>query len=230
MLQFLLNPWMLLGLAGIGLPVIAHLLSRRRFDVVDWGAMQFLNPSRKTRRRLKLEELLLLLLRIGLITLIVLAVTRPIVPSGWFSGYHSAGSRTVVIVIDGSNSMSRTDGVNSVQQQAMRRAGEFLNSLGQDDNIALIDARDQPRSVIESPLRDFNAVAEQIQKLPPPGGACDALAAIEKAIGILGRSSSSAREIVVFTDAQRGGWRFDNPNAWDGLGEAWKGMPAKPDG
>ena len=228
MLQFLLNPWMLLGLAGIGLPVIAHLLSRRRFDVVDWGAMQFLNPSRKTRRRLKLEELLLLLLRIGLITLIVLAVTRPIVPSGWFSGYHSAGSRTVVIVIDGSNSMSRTDGVNSVHQQAMRRAGEFLNSLGQDDNIALIDARDQPRSVIESPLRDFNAVAEQIQKLPPPGGACDALAAIEKAIGILGRSSSSAREIVVFTDRQAQGWRSSNDAEWARIDDMLKFPAVRP--
>jgi len=57
MLQFFLNPMMLLGLAGVALPVIAHLLSRRRYDVVNWGAMQFLDPSRKTRRKMKLEEL-----------------------------------------------------------------------------------------------------------------------------------------------------------------------------
>ena len=86
MLQFFLNPWLLLGLLGVALPIMAHLLSRRRFDVVEWGAMQFLNPSRKTRRRLKLEELLLLLLRIGLIGLIVLAVTRPML-----CGWHSDG-------------------------------------------------------------------------------------------------------------------------------------------
>jgi hypothetical protein len=228
MFQFLLNPSMLLGLAGISLPVIAHLLSRRRFDVVEWGAMQFLNPSRKTRRRLKLEELLLLLLRIGLIILIVLAVTRPIIPSGWFSGYHSAGARTVVIVIDGSNSMSRTDGVNSVHQHAMRRAAEFLQSLGPDDNVALIDARDQPRSVIESPLRDIHAVTEQIKKLPPPGGACDTLAAIEKAIGILGRSSSSAREIVVFSDRQAQGWRSSNDAEWARIDEMLKFPAVRP--
>ena len=133
-----------------------------------------------------------------------------------------------MIVIDGSNSMSRTDGVNSVHQQAMRRAGEFLNSLGQDDNIALIDARDQPRSVIESPLRDFNSVAEQIQKLPPPGGACDALAAIEKAIGILGRSSSSAREIVVFTDRQAQGWRSSNDAEWARIDDMLKFPAVRP--
>ncbi len=155
MFQFFLNPWLLLGLAGIGLPILAHLLSRRRYDVVDWAAMQFLNPSRKTRRRLKLEELLLLLVRIGLICLIVLSVTRPWIPGGWLSGYYSAGSRTVVVVIDGSNSMSRADGPNSIHQNALRRASQFLQTLGADDSVALIDARDQPRAVIESPLSDL---------------------------------------------------------------------------
>lgn len=228
MLQFLLNPWMLLGLFGIALPVMAHLLSRRRFDVVEWGAMQFLNPSRKTRRRLKLEELLLLLLRIGLIGLIVLSVARPLIPSGWLSGYHSAGSRTVVLVVDGSNSMSRSDGVNSVHQNAIRRAAEFLQTLGADDNVALIDARDQPKSVIESPLRDLKTVEEQIRKLPPPGGACGMLAAIQKAIAILGRSSSAAREVVVFTDRQGIGWKSDSEAEWNRIDDLLKFPSVRP--
>ncbi|MGV2333938.1 MAG UNVERIFIED_CONTAM: VWA domain-containing protein [Planctomycetaceae bacterium] len=134
--------------------------------------MQFLNPSRKTRRRLKLEELLLLLLRIGLITLIVLSAARPWIPGGWLLGYRSAGSRTVVLIIDGSNSMSRSDGVSSVHQTAIRRATEFLQTLGTGDTVALIDARDQPRAVIESPLRDFRAVEQQLRSLPAPAGAC----------------------------------------------------------
>jgi hypothetical protein len=214
MFQFFMNPWLLISLAGIGLPIVAHLLSRRRYDVVEWAAMQFLNPSRKTRRRVKLEELLLLLLRIGLISLIVLSVTRPWLPGSWLSGYYSAGSRTVVIVIDGSNSMSRTDGVNSMHQNAMRRASEFLRTLGADDNVALIDARDQPRTVIQSPLRDMKIVEQEIRKLPPPGGACGMLVALEKSIAILGRSSSSAREVVVFTDRQRKSWKSDNETEW----------------
>ncbi len=209
-----MNPWLLISLAGIGLPIVAHLLSRRRYDVVEWAAMQFLNPSKKTRRRVKLEELLLLLLRIGLISLIALSVTRPWLPGGWLSGYTSAGSRTVVIVIDGSNSMSRTDGVNSMHQNAMRRASEFLRTLGPDDNVALIDARDQPKTIIESPLRDMKMVEQEIRKLPPPGGSCGVLAALEKSIAILGRSSSSAREVVVFTDRQSKSWKSDNEPEW----------------
>ena len=228
MFQFFMNPWLLIGLAGIGLPIVAHLLSRRRFDVVEWAAMQFLNPSKKTRRRVKLEELLLLLLRIGLIALIALSVTRPWLPGGWLSGYYSAGSRTVVIVIDGSNSMSRTDGVNSVHQNAIRRASEFLRTLGADDNVALIDARDQPRTVIESPLRDLKIVEQEIRKIPGPGGACGILASIEKSIAILGRSSSSAREIVVFTDRQAKSWKTDNEAEWIRFDDLIKFPSARP--
>jgi len=151
MIQYFLNPWLLAGLVGIGLPLAAHLISRRRFDVVDWGAMQFLNPSRKTRRRMQLEELLLLLLRMGVIGLLALAASRPWIPGGWLHGYRSAGSRTVVLVIDGSNSMSRSDGVSSVHQQAVRRATEFLQTLQGGDTVAVVDARDQPLAIVESP-------------------------------------------------------------------------------
>jgi len=45
-----INPLMLIGLAGVSLPVLAHLLSRKRYDVEEWGAMQFLELGRKTQR------------------------------------------------------------------------------------------------------------------------------------------------------------------------------------
>ena len=214
MLQFFLNPWMLTGLLGISLPIIAHLLSRRRFDVVEWGAMQFLNPSRKTRRRLRLEEILLLLLRIGLVTAIVLAATRPWIPGGWLSAYRSSGSRAVVLIIDGSNSMSRTDGVNTLHLRAIRRATEFLQSLGSDDSVAVIDARDQPIALVPSPLSDLQTVTAELSKIPSPAGACAILPALEKAIGILGRSSAATREIVVFSDQQGNNWHTQQEADW----------------
>ena len=40
-----LNALMLVGLAGVAIPVVIHLLNRRRFDTVDWGVMQFLQIS-----------------------------------------------------------------------------------------------------------------------------------------------------------------------------------------
>src|ERR687888_366611 len=74
---FLLNPWMLLGLPVLAIPPIIHLLNRRRYQVVDWGAMQFLQVSEVTRRRLLIEELLLMALRVALLALLVFALAGP---------------------------------------------------------------------------------------------------------------------------------------------------------
>ncbi len=72
-----LNAAMLLGLSGAALPVIIHLLNRRRDTVIDWGAMQFLDLGHQSRRRLRLTELLLMLARMGLLALVALALARP---------------------------------------------------------------------------------------------------------------------------------------------------------
>src|SRR6516225_8451995 len=101
---------MLIGLAGIAIPIIIHLLNRKRFQVVDWGAMQFLQVSETTRRRLLIEEILLMLLRMGLIALMVLALAAPYAVSPLLEKVSGRPSRDVVLVFDGSYSMGFTDG------------------------------------------------------------------------------------------------------------------------
>lgn len=176
--------------------------------------MQFLNPSRKTRRKMRLEELLLLLIRIAVVALIVLALARPSINSGFLLGYHSGASRDVVIIVDGSNSMARTDGLTSLHDKAIRRAKDFISTLQPGDTVAVIDARDQPIRVIDSPVQDRSIVSAELDELPPPSGAASLRQACEDAIGVLGRCSNAAREVVVFTDRQRNSWTMDNESAW----------------
>lgn len=229
MMQFFLNPLMLAGLAGIGLPIVAHLLSRRKYDVVQWGAMQFLNPSRKTRRKLKLEELLLLLVRIAAIAALAFAAARPWINSGFLTGYRSAGSRDIVLVIDGSNSMARNDGLGTVHRRAIQQAGEFLDSLSPGDAVAIVDARDQPVTIVESPLQDLELIREQLTQIPDPAGAANLQRACEEAIGILGRSSAGAREVVVLTDRQRSGWNPADAASWKRFDEVMSFPSVRPD-
>lgn len=228
MLSFFLNPLLLLGLAGIALPVVAHLLSRRKYDVVEWGAMQFLDVSRKTRRKMKLEELLLLLVRILAIALIAFALARPWFSSGFLTGYQSAGSRDVVLVIDGSNSMSRSDGISSLHEKAKRRAIAFLETLQPGDTASVIDARDRSVRVIASPLQDLESVARAISAIPDAAGAGHLREACEDAVGILGRCSNGNREIVVLTDRQRVGWEVGNAASWSRFDEVLDFPAVKP--
>src|SRR5437588_3026259 len=105
-----LNILMLVGLAAVVIPPLIHLLSRRRYDVVDWGAMQFLQVSETTRRRLLLEELLLMLLRMGLIAALVFALAAPFATGHLLDRFTPRENRDVVLVFDGSASMDYVAG------------------------------------------------------------------------------------------------------------------------
>lgn len=77
-----LNYIMLFGLAAVAVPVIIHLLNRRKARTVDWGAMQFLLASLASRnRRILIEEVILMALRCLTVALIALALARPYLPS-----------------------------------------------------------------------------------------------------------------------------------------------------
>src|SRR5215208_1509752 len=123
-----LNLAMLIGLVAVAIPPIIHLLNRRRYEVVDWGAMQFLQVSEVTRRRLLIEELLLMLLRMGLLAVLVLALAdpfsdSPLLPAG------QRPNRDVVLVIDASASMSFKSGSETASERAREWAKEFVGGL-----------------------------------------------------------------------------------------------------
>ena len=78
-----LNSLLLIGAAGILIPIIIHLLNRRSNKIVDWGAMSFLLESLAIRnRRIQLEEALLMATRCLLVGLLAIALARPFIPPG----------------------------------------------------------------------------------------------------------------------------------------------------
>src|SRR5438128_846353 len=124
----ILNLWMLAGLGALIIPPLVHLLNRRRHDVVDWGAMQFLQVSETARRRLLIEELLLMLLRMGLIALLVLALAAPYTVSPLLAEVGGRPNRDVVLIFDGSYSMGLTDADGHTPHEKAREWAEaFLD-------------------------------------------------------------------------------------------------------
>jgi len=62
----------------MAVPILIHLLARRRFRRIRWAAMDFLlDAERRNRRRMRLEEWILLLLRCLAVLLLALLVARP---------------------------------------------------------------------------------------------------------------------------------------------------------
>src|SRR5215210_1667614 len=108
-----LNPLGILGsvlatvAAAVSIPIVIHLLNRRKFERVPWAAMRFLRVSvEQNQRRIQIEDLLLLILRCLLLALLVLALSRPVLRA---TGVVGPAATTAVIVLDNSYSMSQTD-------------------------------------------------------------------------------------------------------------------------
>src|SRR6202051_4479018 len=73
-----LNPgFLLVAAALVSVPIIIHLINRMRFKRIRWAAMEFLLKAQKrTRRRLIIEQLILLALRCLLVAMLGVLVAR----------------------------------------------------------------------------------------------------------------------------------------------------------
>jgi hypothetical protein len=107
MVDFFLHPWAAaLGAALISVPIIIHLINRMRFRRVRWAAMEFLLKSQKrNRRRLLIEQLILLALRCSLVVLAGVLVSRFVGCSPDASAAANT-STTHVVVLDDTLSMT----------------------------------------------------------------------------------------------------------------------------
>src|SRR5258707_14065793 len=105
--SFLSPAFAVAGLLLASLPIIIHILNRRRFRTVDWAAMDFLlRAMRKNRKRLRFEQWLLLATRCLVLALLGLALARPLSCSD--ASLAGMGQKTGlhVFVIDNSYSMA----------------------------------------------------------------------------------------------------------------------------
>ncbi|MGE0190709.1 MAG: BatA domain-containing protein [Planctomycetota bacterium] len=140
---FLINPtllWTGLGLASI--PLIIHLLNRRRVRRRDWAAMTWLLAAMKRhQRRLRLEHWLMLLLRMAAVALLGLAWARPVLTDSALAGLVGA-RRSVVLVVDTSYSTLAKVDARSVAERIQQEAGRLLDGLGPEDALAVVVTND----------------------------------------------------------------------------------------
>ena len=97
-----LNPLLLWALPLCAVPIIIHLLNRRRFKKVPWAAMEFLLAAMKrNKKRLRMEQWLVLLLRTLAVLLLVGLVTRPQLGGGGLLGRVGSGGERRIIAPGG---------------------------------------------------------------------------------------------------------------------------------
>lgn len=154
---WLANPWMLgAGALAVASPVIIHLLNKRRFKIVAWAAMEFLlEANKKNRRRVQLENLIILLLRCLAMLLLGLLLARPFLPSGLTEFLQNTQRFERIVVLDDSASMMATDANGTAWQAAIEGLNNLVRQMADsrtDDSLTLIltSRPDSPVMVAES--------------------------------------------------------------------------------
>src|SRR5436190_749384 len=134
-----LSPMVLFGALLVAVPIVIHLVMRKKPKLLIFPALQFLQQRRKTNlRKLRLRHLLLLALRVLLILLIAFALARPLATN--LPGELIVGRPLgVVMVFDTSLSMDYKVEGKTRLDQAKEQAQTFLKSLPGGSEVAVVD-------------------------------------------------------------------------------------------
>lgn len=204
------NPWMLLGVAGAAIPIVIHLINRRKAPIRRFAAIDFvLLTNKRLMRRMKLRHWLVLAVRVLLIAAIPLALARPYsVPDEALAGVDGTPESTVV-VIDDSLSMGARVGDETLLERAIDRADELLQRLGRESNVAVVMASAPPRALLPELSGDRERLRELLAEAREAGATervTDAAGALRMAEALLTTSALPERRILVLTDLQASSW------------------------
>jgi hypothetical protein len=208
-----LAPLYLAGLAALSLPLIFHLIRRTPRGRQVFSSLLFLMPSPpRLTRRSRLDQILLLLLRLAALALLAFAFARPFLREAATLALEDLPSRRVAILIDTSASMRRGD----LWQQALRQAEKELDDLGPHDEVALYTCSDRLQTVADfSSAESSDAVTRKdiiksrLKSLSPTWSATDLGAALSAVASELDAASdlkqlAAEPQIILISDFQKG--------------------------
>jgi von Willebrand factor type A domain/Aerotolerance regulator N-terminal/CARDB len=201
-------PMLQFGIAATALPILIHLLNRRKYREMRWAAMRFLVAAmRKNQRRVKIEQWVLLAIRTLVILAAVLAMAKPLVES--LGAIVLPGRTHRVLVLDGSLSMAYRPSDKTRFEQAKALASQLVRDSRQGDVVSIVLMADPPKIVVgdASPSANRDEVYREIESITLPHGGTDLIAsfgAIEKALEV---SSLPRKEVIFLTDLQAASWR-----------------------
>jgi hypothetical protein len=142
--------------------------------------------------------------------------------------FEAGGRRDVALVIDASSSMELERGGARVFDLVLEEARRIVTEAPRGTAFTLILGGPAPQALTRNPVTHRADVLEILESLQPVGGSFRAHEALGMATLVLAQGDNTQKEIIVITDSQRTGWRFDEPAAWRNLASAWDSLPAKP--
>jgi hypothetical protein len=199
-----LNPFVLLAMAAVAVPLFLHLFNLRRPTTVDFSSLAFVKELQETAvQRVRIKEWLLLALRVLAIACLVLAFARPTL-TGDLAGVGASTVPTAhALVVDNSLSMSRdSDQGGTALDRATTQAGEVLGTVEEGDDVLVWPtARRSDRR--PTPGTDVGVARDAVTALTPQAGSASLARATAEAADALSETDAPRRVVYVASDLQR---------------------------
>jgi hypothetical protein len=203
------------GLAAVAIPILIHLLLRQRRKPIQWAAMRFLIEAyRRQRRKLRLQQLLLLAARCLVIILLALAIARPLFERAGVFG--AGGARDVYLLVDNGLASAVRDpgtGQTALERHA-QEAEALLATLGPGDRAGLITLGAPASRIVVPASSDIAGVRRLLQGVEPTAAATDLPAGLDAlATAVQTSADGDERQIVgaLLSDFRRGSADVSRP-------------------
>ncbi len=212
-----LQPWLLVALPLVALPLIIHLINQRRFQTVQWAAMRFLLAARAMSSGYsKLRHWLIMLLRMLAVAAVILAIGRPL-SRGWLALAGGARPDTAIVVLDRSPSMQARDPATPETKLATgrRQLAETLATLA--PQRCLLVEGDKLVEVPAAALVDLPAAG-------PVAAAADIPGMLQAAYDHIRDNAAGTAEVWICSDGRTNDWALED-GGWAGLRDAFAKLP-----
>ncbi len=188
------------ALVAASVPIIIHLLNRRRVRKIKFSSLEFLSDlARRRMRKINLRRLLILALRTLAVILVVLAFARPTLRQASFL-LPGKAPKNIVVCLDASYSM----GVNAEQGTVFSAAKEVASSIvdqaGKHDAINLVLFSDRADTQLEQGTRNKSLIKSAISKAVLTAETTSLQRAVDTAYDLIDRSDVTGGEIYVVSD------------------------------
>lgn len=206
-----LNIALLGGVLAFNIPLIIHLINRSRFRVVKWGAMHLLDPIvRINRKRVRLEQLLLLLVRALIPVCLALAMASPVLTGCQNLAGNSKSS--LVLLLDNSYSMA-AGGANANFKSAVEQTTEIIKGVkdGSDMSVILMAGNSAP--ILDEPTFKKSLLVGEIERLNAAYGMADVPQSLRVGSSLINGMKLPKRDMVVVSDFQRVSWKDEQGQA-----------------
>jgi uncharacterized membrane protein len=203
--------WGALGLAGIAVPIIIHLLYRKHRKETDWAAMELLRRALVIRSgQVKLEDYLILFLRCLALALLAFALLRPIMNSA----ESLVGGKKVGMIVAIDASLSMGHGEHSRFERALEKARQIVKTAREGDPISIVLMSNRPQVL----LRGTGFVPAQVEELFKSKTAATPYGLnLERNLDLLNELAAEiktpGKEVFIVSDSQELDWANLSTNA-----------------